>query len=147
MKTSVKINKKGTKMKKSIFISITTTLVLLGCSSTYSKSNREVRVNATKFSNVMILGDVLNKLVVDNTKGRRVDDKLEEAFIDINNTSTLKTSFQYRFKWYDSQGFEVGKDMSIWRTRYIEGLSQEKISEIAPVGEAYNYKCLLKKAY
>jgi len=134
-------------MKKNILIGLTTTLFLVGCSNSYSLSNKEVQVNATKFPNVIILGDVLNQLIVDNTKGRRVDNKLEEAFIDINSTSKIKTSFQYRFKWYDSQGFEVGKDMSIWRTHYIEGLSQEKISEIAPVAEAYTYKCLLKKSY
>ena len=146
MKTSVQPNKKGEEMKQSFFIPIAL-LFIVGCSATHSVNNREVQINATKFPDVIILGDVLNTLIVDNTKGRMRDNRLIEAYIDINSTSRVKTSFQYRFKWYDPKGFEVGKDMSIWRKHYIEGLSQEKISEVAPVGEALTYKCLLKKAY
>ena len=137
------------KLKHTLLLPTVALLTIVGCSNSSNKlSVNEVRLNATKFPQVIILGDILNNIIVNDTKGRRrKNNRLIEAYIDINNTTSTKISFQYRFKWYDPQGYEVGKDMSIWRTHYIEGLSSEKISEVAPVGEALKYKCLLKKTY
>jgi uncharacterized protein YcfL len=127
------------------YILVIMVVVILGCSNSKKINPNEVQINATKFPQVIILGDVLNKIVVDNVRERRNHSNLVEAYIDINSTIKIKTSFQYRFKWYDPKGFEVGKDMSIWRRYFIEGLSSDKLSELAPVGEAYRFKCFLKK--
>lgn len=130
-------------MKKILLIPIAV-LLTLGCSNSHSLSPKEVKLNATKFPRVIILGDVLNQIVVDDVREREIHNRLVEAYIDINSTIKIKSSFQYRFKWYDPQGFEVGKDMSIWRTYFIEGLSSDKISELSPVGTASTFKCFLK---
>jgi len=131
-------------MKKILLIPLAI-LLTIGCNSSHSLSPEEVKLNATKFKRVIILGDVLNQIVVDDVREREIHNRLVEAYIDINSTIKTKSSFQYRFKWYDPQGFEVGKDMSIWRTYFIEGLSADKISELAPVGTASTFKCFLKK--
>lgn len=131
-------------MKKILLIPLAV-LLTLGCSNSHSLSPKEVKLNATKFPRVIILGDVLNQIVVDDVREREIHNRLVEAYIDINSTIKTKSSFQYRFKWYDPQGFEVGKDMSIWRTYFIEGLSADKIAELSPVGTASTFKCFLKK--
>jgi len=120
-------------------------LMIVGCSSPNLKQE-QMKLNATGFKQVEILGNVLDYIIVSETDGirREQDNGLIEVYLVVKNITDTKKTFQYRFKWYDSQGFEVGEDMSIWKTKYIEGLSEEKIKNIAPVKEAHKYKCMLR---
>jgi len=134
-------------MKKSLILAIL--LFQVGCNSS-PNIERDKRVNfVQKYPHVIILGDQLQKEIqISKASERYIEEKRnrhKEVMIEVNSTIDTENMFEYRFVWYDSEGFEVGTAMSIWEEHWIQGRSLDRISEPAPSPRVETYKCYLKK--
>ena len=130
-------------MKSTLILAIL--LLQTGCNSPSIVNDRRVHF-VQKYQHIAILGEQLQKeIMISDAHKRKLGNRHREAYIEVNSTIDTQTNFEYRFRWYDAEGFEVGQGMSIWQMHWIEGHSIDRIAEVAPTSTATSYKCYLKK--
>lgn len=130
-------------MKKNLILAIL--LLQVGCNSPSIKGDNRVNF-VQNFPHVIILGKQLQKEIqVSKASERNIDNRHKEVMIEVNSTIDTENMFEYRFVWYDAEGFEVGDSMSIWEEHWIQGRSVDRIAEPAPTSTVKTYKCYLKK--
>jgi len=95
------------------------------------------------YGSKVIIDPALEKKITVNNKTRNRND-LIELILDIGNRSSSKLSLQYRVKWLDNDGFEVGEGMSGWQPLFIDARDSKKVKEIAPTPTASSYKLYFK---
>lgn len=134
---------RGTTMKNLLLSTIL--LFQVGCNTPSIKNDKRVHTSQ-KYEHIIILGKKLQQeIMISDAQKRKLGNRHREAYIEVNSTIDTQTVFEYRFRWYDAEGYEVGLGMSIWKSHWIEGRSIDKISAIAPTSTAKTYKCYLKK--
>ena len=74
----------------------------------------------------------------------RVKNGMFQVILDIQNHQTKKATVNYRYKWFDDEGFEVGENMSIWQPLFLEASDSTRIKGIAPVPTATSCKFYIK---
>jgi len=84
-----------------------------------------------------------DKVSISNSSSR-IKNGMFQVILDIKNHQNKKSTINYRYKWFDDDGFEVGENMSIWQPLFIEADDNKKIKELAPVPNATNCKVYLK---
>ena len=93
-------------------------------------------------SKVIIEPQLEKKITVNNKTRNR--NGLIELILDIGNRSSSKVTLNYRVKWLDNDGFEVGEALSAWEPLFIDAGESKKIKEIAPMPTASSYKLYFK---
>ena len=95
------------------------------------------------YSSKVIIKPFLQKLItVDNTT-RSYNDMLEIIF-DVENKSNHNIKVQYKVKWLNNEGFEVGEALSSWQPIFVDAEDSKKVREIAPMPTASSYKLYFK---
>jgi len=74
----------------------------------------------------------------------RVKNGLFQVVLSIQNHKNQKVTVNYRYKWFDDEGFEVGENMSIWQPLFLEANDKTRIKGIAPVPTATSCKFYIK---
>jgi len=69
-----------------------------------------------------------------------------EAQVIIQNNSRRDVSFEYRFIWYDSNGFEISA-MTSWIPGHLSGMEARGYRSTAPGPNAVSFKCEIKKSH
>ena len=95
------------------------------------------------YSSKVIVAPLLQEKISVNNSTRSHNDMLEIVF-DVKNKSTENIKVQYRVKWLNNEGFEVGEALSVWQPIFIDAKDSKKIREIAPMPTASSYKLYLK---
>ncbi|NEW60373.1 DUF1425 domain-containing protein [Sulfurovum sp. bin170] len=91
-----------------------------------------------------IIDDKLKDRVSVANSSSRVKNGSFQVVLDIQNHQSQKVSVNYRYKWFDDEGFEVGENMSIWQPLFLESNDNSRIKGIAPVPTATSCKFYLK---
>ncbi|SFV62312.1 blr5633; hypothetical protein [hydrothermal vent metagenome] len=91
-----------------------------------------------------IIDDKLKDRVSVAKSSSRVKNGLFQVVLDIQNHQSQKATINYRYKWFDDEGFEVGENMSIWQPLFLESNDKTRIKGIAPVPTASSCKFYLK---
>jgi len=91
-----------------------------------------------------IIDDKLKDRVSVAKSSSRVKNGLFQVVLDIQNHQSQKATVNYRYKWFDDEGFEVGENMSIWQPLFLESNDKTRIKGIAPVPTASSCKFYLK---
>lgn len=110
-----------------------------------AKVSKPIEVKSIKPENRKIYGSkviieplLASKISIDKHTQNR--NNLIEIIIDIENKSSQKLSVQYRVKWLNNDGFEVGESLSSWEPLFLDARDNKKIKEIAPMPTASSYK-------
>ena len=90
------------------------------------------------------ISSALNGHISINSASNRIKDSSLETFLDIQNHTTQKLTVNYRVKYFDEDGMEVGGGMSIWQTLFLEADDTTKIKNIASVPTAKRCKIYFK---
>jgi uncharacterized protein YcfL len=98
-----------------------------------AKENRKI------YGSKVIINPLLaSKINIDNHTRNR--NNLIEVIINIDNKSNERLTLQYRVKWLNNDGFEVGETLSSWEPLFLDARDNKKLKEIAPMPTASSYK-------
>ena len=67
-----------------------------------------------------------------------------EAFINVQSKVNKTRTLQYKFKWFDKENYEVGKNLSMWIPLFLEARDAIKVTGVAPTPKANSFKFYLK---
>jgi uncharacterized protein YcfL len=83
------------------------------------------------------------RLKVSDIKSRKVGDLLQVS-VDLHNHWDFNLDFEYKFKFFDKDGFEVGNDSRPWTPILLTGNETASVKAIAPNPSAENFKIYVK---
>ena len=112
-----------------------------GCTNTAGIEGRK----AADRSQVKYRGSRLEESIeIKNLKMRKVGGILQASGTMFSNT-TSDLTIQYRFSWYDKDGFELDKDAGTWQSLKLYGRETADIQGVAPNGRAEEFKIVLRE--
>ena len=77
-------------------------------------------------------------------KQRTVGD-LMQVQATLQNGWRFELDFQYKFKWFDANGFELAPESQSWRQLVMAGSSQANVQAIAPNPSAVKYEIWVRE--
>jgi len=101
-------------------------------------------------------GEVLKKdyLIKDKTlakeiqvvdvKARFQGDFLEGQAV-LNNLEKSTVPFEYRFEWFDAEGFPIESNVSLWKPDLLYGKETKWIKALCPVPSAKGFKIMIRE--
>jgi uncharacterized protein YcfL len=98
---------------------------------------------ADSFVKSVIDPKLKDKISIANSSSR-VKNGMFQVVLDIQNHQSKKATVNYRYKWFDDEGFEVGESMSVWQPLFIEADDNSRIKGVAPVPTATSCKFYIK---
>ena len=111
--------------------------------STVTKTAGGTPANSKVYLSKVIIAPLLEKQISVNNSNRSYNDMLEIVF-DVTNESKKNLTLQYKVKWLNNEGFEVGESLSSWQSIFIDSEDSKKIREIAPMPTASSYTLYFK---
>jgi len=114
---------------------------LVGCANTAGVEGRK----SNSREQVMYRGSNLQESIeMKNLKMRKVGGVLQAAGTMFSTvTSDLKV--QYRFSWYDADGFEIDKDAGSWKSLTLYGRQTADVQGVAPNARAEEFKVVIRE--
>ncbi len=85
---------------------------------------------------------IRNSLKIVEIRQRKKTDLLQIS-ADIQNTKAKAAAFQYKFRFYDRDGFEVGTDTRPWTPIIINGKDTATVQATAPNASAVSFKIIV----
>lgn len=113
-------------------------VVITGCSAGASgtlQPEKEGYAAKIEYHSVQIRG----KLTIVEMRQRKVGDLLQVS-VDLKNERQQSLAFQYQFKFYDKDGFEVGSEGRPWAPLVIVGKDTQTVQATAPNPSAVQFK-------
>ena len=101
-------------------------------------------------------GEVLKKdyLIKDKTlakeiqvvdvKARFQGDFLEGQAV-LSNLEKFTVPFEYRFEWFDAEGFPIESNVSLWKPDLLYGKETKWIKALCPVPSAKGFKIMIRE--
>ena len=114
---------------------------LVGCANTAGVEGRK----AGDRDQVKYRGSNLQESIeMKNLKMRKVGGILQAAGTMFSTvTSDLKV--QYRFSWYDKDGFEIDKDAGSWKSLTLYGRQTADVQGVSPNAQAEEFKVVIRE--
>ena len=103
----------------------------------------ELKAPRASDTNLIIDSRLENRVTVTNSSNR-VKNSTLQSVENIQNHTNQKLTVQYRYKWFDDEGFEVGENMSIWQPLFLDPNDVTKVKGSAFVPTATSCKFYLK---
>lgn len=125
-------------MKYLSLIAISVAVVLAGCSAGASgtlKPEEDGYAAKVEYHSVQIR----SKLTLVDMRQRKVGDLLQVS-VDLKNERQQDVAFQYQFRFYDKEGFEVGTEGRPWTPLVIVGKDTRTVQATAPNPSATQFK-------
>lgn len=125
-------------MKYLSLIAISVAVVLAGCSAGASgtlKPEEDGYAAKVEYHSVQIR----SKLTLVDMRQRKVGDLLQVS-VDLKNERQQDVAFQYQFRFYDKEGFEVGTEGRPWAPLVIVGKDTRTVQATAPNPSATQFK-------
>jgi len=99
-------------------------------SNTFDSNNDTIIINNIPLSyNIKIIGS-----------DSRFAYNLLDARVSIKNKDTIKHYLEYKFIWFDENGFEIAKDKSKWRKTYIDAKDSIILKDLAVTSKIDSFK-------
>ncbi len=116
--------------------------IIVGCTNNQSSNNL-----LTKPDRVIINNIPLSKKVKIAGFSTRFVNNILEAYIEVQNLSkqNYNGKFEYRFKWYDKEKYEIGQELSIWKPLFLDALDSKKITGFASTEKAQSFKLYIRE--
>jgi len=68
-----------------------------------------------------------------------------KAQVTIHNKSYDSEPYQYKFRWFDAEGYEVEQDTSNWSSKVLHGQATETLNEVAPNTTVQQFKMIVRQ--
>ncbi|MCG8393189.1 MAG: YcfL family protein [Pseudomonadales bacterium] len=119
-------------------------LLLAACSAS-NKAQIEVDEDGQPvtdvYSNNSLLG---SRISIPDLKQKRVGDLLYVQ-ATLENDWKFELDFQYKFKWFDADGFELAPESQPWQQVVMAGRSQNNVKGIAPNPSAVRFEIWVRE--
>lgn len=113
-----------------------------GCASTTGPAD-SAQAPKTNYS-IIKSGDTEDRLEVTSTSSALVGDTMQ-ANVEVLNKSNFSWNFEYRFKWYNASGMEIGIDSTAWTPAAIMANETKTLQSLAPNPSATTFKLFLQE--
>ncbi len=87
--------------------------------------------------------DLTDQLEIKKLKSRLVGG-LTQGQLRVRNKSKKPQSFQVKFIWFDSQGFQIDNEAASWLPVMLQGREEKTVQAVAPNDSAKTYKVLIR---
>lgn len=123
---------------KALVAALCVTLLLAGCSSVNmaQRQTEDGQAQTVLHTNNSLLA---GRLTVKNLKTRR-QGNLMQVQATLENQWQFQLDFQYKFKWFDKDGFEISPQGQPWRQVVMAGDSQANVQAVAPNPSAVRFE-------
>jgi len=120
-----------------------TIFILVGCSP---YSNNVPNQSISLPPQVVINNPQLQREITIGIGSDRTNiNDIMEAFVDVTNNTEKEATIYYRFRWFDVEDYEVGKDISMWKPLFLGAKDFQKVIGVAPTSKADSFKFYIKK--
>ncbi|BAW79873.1 hypothetical conserved protein [Candidatus Nitrosoglobus terrae] len=123
---------------KQIWAVLLALVLLAGCSASnmarLESQNGEIKT--VVHSNNLLLS---SRLAIKNIIISQVGD-LMKAQATLENRWKFRLDFQYQFKWFDKNGFEIAPERSPWQQLVMPGRTQANVQALAPNSSAMRFE-------
>ena len=83
------------------------------------------------------------EIEVMDVKARYVGDFLEGQAV-LHNKKKNTFEFEYKFEWYDSEGYPIESNVSLWTPDLLYGKQEKWIKSLCPKSGATGFKVLIR---
>ena len=133
------------KIKSTLFLGIGL-LLLSACNSQLINSvdKSSSNIMKSKDSKIIINNIPLSyKVSIDGYNSRFINDLLE-ASVNISNKDAKQHQLEYKFKWYDAAGFEIGESLSIWKPIVLDASDSIELKALAITPKVETFKFYIR---
>ncbi len=116
------------------------TVAFVGCTTAGIEGRKSATNEQVRYRNSWLKEVVEMK----NLKMRKVGGILQANATVFSDTSET-LSVQYRFAWYDKDGFEIDKDAGSWKLATLHGRATEDIAGVAPNSRAEEFRIVIRE--
>ena len=127
---------------KFLFLGFATVTFIVGCSA---GATGTVKPQDDGYQSVIEYNSaqIGSRLTIKDVKVRKVNDLLQ-ASVDLRNTWNFKLDFQYKFKFFDKDGFEVDPDGRPWTPLLLTGDEVGTVQATAPNATAESFRIIVQ---
>ncbi|WP_348677631.1 YcfL family protein [Alcanivorax profundi] len=120
-------------------LTILVVLMLAACSAN-NKSQMEVTEDGEVVTKVYSSNSLLSsRISVESLRQKRVGDLLYVQAV-LENDWKFQLDFQYKFKWFDADGFELEPEAQPWQQVVMAGRSQNSVKGVSPNPSAVRFE-------
>ncbi len=116
---------------------------LVGCGSQAVKPQPRNIEDSSKF--VVLDESMGDRLELTNSVTKHVGN-MAVAMVELKNNHFKTIHFDYRFAWYDSDGFELELESKAWKPKSIPSKGQVTVKTTAPSPAASSFKIFINKS-
>ena len=118
--------------------------MLAACSAT-NMGRMEVDEDGQTITKVYSSNSLLaSRISVQDLKQKTVGDLLYVQ-ANLENDWKFELDFQYKFKWFDKDGFEQAPESQSWRQVVMAGRSQNSVQAVAPNPSAVRFEIWVRE--
>ena len=126
-----------------LILGLTATIYLAGCSAGATGTARPSEDGKYETSIEYNSAQIQSRLTIAEIRQRKVGDVLQVS-VDLKNNWKFKLDFQYKFRFYDKDGFEVDPDGRQWAPIVITGNEVATVQAVAPNPTAESFKIIVR---
>ncbi|GGP83582.1 YcfL family protein [Shewanella ulleungensis] len=128
-------------MKLTSIILFASTLLLGACAHNTAgiavDSTGQVRVDSSSFASDINVTDISSIMVADLIKA--------SALIQSKTSTDFRV--QYKFTWFDANGYTIEDEASSWKSVKLHGMQQLQVSAVAPNTQATHFEIYVRETY
>ncbi|GGP49970.1 hypothetical protein GCM10009347_16250 [Shewanella algicola] len=128
-------------MKLASIIVFTSTLLLGACAHNTAgiavDSNGQVRVDSSSFASDVNVTDIASIMVGDLVKASAL----------IQSKSSYDQRVQYKFTWFDANGYTIENEATSWKSVKLHGMQQLQVSAVAPNTQVSHFEIYVRETY
>lgn len=125
-----------------IWALLSSVIMLAGCSAGASGRIEQAEPDNTTHIEYHSL-QIRSRLAIDAMRQRTVGDMLQVS-VDLRNEWHAQLDFQYQFRFFDKDGFEVGSEGRPWVPLIITGKNTATVQATAPNPSAVTFKIVVR---
>lgn len=116
--------------------------LLAGCTTPNTITGSDERVKYT----IVFTGEAQDHLKMVKVGSAKAGD-VTRVSVELQNDSDFAFPFEYRFKWYDAGGMEIGPESSSWTPVSMMAQETKSLQSTAPNAAGAEFKLLLEDTH
>lgn len=121
-------------------ILICSTLLLSACSAGLVATGEVTPQQGSQQAQLQVNNELLASRVRIAEINHTYAGNLLRVDVALENLWRFELDFEYKFKWYDSNGFEINTDGKPWKKIVLRGREVEHVQSVAPNPSATQFK-------
>ncbi len=131
-------------MRKNTGLMLPLLLALTACTSGMVSEGREIAPGQYKDRLEVENYELYSRLSIKDVKMRRLGDLLNVQ-LTLHHEQHQTRRYQYRFKWFDAQGFELNPESTGWQPVELHGKQDYSVTGTAPSPAADTFRIVFRE--